>query len=446
MNVYTIQQKENNRYLDAHTIYKDGWDYSVFTSDGISDTRKWIITPISFDKIKIFIPGVGKVLTLATVKVLGRDGSNLIQNPDGSNNGTAKHISTYKGLKGLSAKTALDGKKTTITHTNTENKPWWEFKWNRAINLSDINEIQISNGGGKYSYRINGAQVQLLLGADVVKNVGIINYDKNDPTKIYTLQVSEKINKIKISLPGDGLTQVLTLTEVKVIDKNSNNLLIQSSGRSKQSSTFQPRHASNKAYDNDIKTQSHTIRQLNPYWSFTWNDPINLSDIKDIQISIEAGGSDGLKRRINGAKVELLYDNKIVKNVGTILFKKGTSVYKYDIDVNQNVFTIQQKVNNQYLDAHGIQTDKTGKIICNKNDCRVVTRNGIADSRKWIITPTGETNIYTIQQKINNRYLDAYHGGSDALDGKSKNEKFPFGVFTNEKQDNNTQKWIITRI
>lgn len=141
-----------------------------------------------------------------------------------------------------------------------------------------------------------------------------------------------KINKIKISI--EGADKVLTLTEVKVKDKNSNDLLNKdTAGKSEQSSTYQLETKSNKAYDNNLSTQSHTEIQLNPYWFFTWYDPINFSDIDKIKISIDAGGSDGLKKRINGAKVELLMDSKVIKTF-PLKYISGRDVYKFTNDYN----------------------------------------------------------------------------------------------------------------
>lgn len=82
-------------------------------------------------------------------------------------------------------------------------------------------------------------------------------------------------------------------------------------------------------------------------------------------------------------------------------------------------FTIQQKSNGRYLDAHQ-----------GSNDNSVVTRNAQGNSTQvWTITPVGNKE-YTIQQKSNGRYLDAHVVNSD-----------DFFVVTRDRQNNDTQVW-----
>jgi hypothetical protein len=83
-------------------------------------------------------------------------------------------------------------------------------------------------------------------------------------------------------------------------------------------------------------------------------------------------------------------------------------------------YTIQQKSNGRYLDAHE-----------GSNDNSAVTRNRQFNATQaWIVKPLGG-NVYTIQQKSNGRYLDAHTGSND------------FSAVTRNNQNNNTQRWII---
>ena len=87
------------------------------------------------------------------------------------------------------------------------------------------------------------------------------------------------------------------------------------------------------------------------------------------------------------------------------------------------VYTIQQKSNNRYLDAHVTQA----------RDYAVVTRTAQNnDTQRWILTLSG-TNTYTIRQRSNARYLDAHV--TQARD---------YAVVTRTAQNNDTQRWILT--
>ena len=87
----------------------------------------------------------------------------------------------------------------------------------------------------------------------------------------------------------------------------------------------------------------------------------------------------------------------------------------------RGVYTIQQKSNSRYMDAHE-----------GSNDSSVVTRDRQNnDTQRWILTPLGN-NVYTIQQKSNSRYMDAHEGSNDN------------SVVTRDRQNNDTQRWILT--
>ncbi len=88
--------------------------------------------------------------------------------------------------------------------------------------------------------------------------------------------------------------------------------------------------------------------------------------------------------------------------------------------LGKSTYTIQQKSNRRYMDAHE-----------GSNDSSVVTRNKQNNNtQRWLIKPLGN-NTYTIQQKSNNQYLDAHEGSNDN------------SVVTRKKQNNDTQRWII---
>jgi len=90
----------------------------------------------------------------------------------------------------------------------------------------------------------------------------------------------------------------------------------------------------------------------------------------------------------------------------------------------QGEFTIQQKSNNRYLDAYQ----------SSYRDFEVVTRGAQNNnSQRWELTPIGR--VYAIRQASSGRFLDA-HGTS------SKD----FSAVTRTAQNNDTQLWVVTHL
>ncbi len=89
--------------------------------------------------------------------------------------------------------------------------------------------------------------------------------------------------------------------------------------------------------------------------------------------------------------------------------------------IARGTYTIQQKSNDRFVDAY----ESSG------NDFSAVTRTAQNNAtQRWIFTPVG--TVYTIQQKSNNRFLDAYEStGHD------------FNVVTRTAQNNDTQRWVL---
>ena len=88
-------------------------------------------------------------------------------------------------------------------------------------------------------------------------------------------------------------------------------------------------------------------------------------------------------------------------------------------------YTVQQKGNSRYTDAHP----------SSDNDFSVVTREAQGDdSQKWCLTTVGD-GYHTIQHKLNNRYMDAYTTSSD-----------DYSVITREAQGDDSQEWLLTAV
>jgi hypothetical protein len=96
--------------------------------------------------------------------------------------------------------------------------------------------------------------------------------------------------------------------------------------------------------------------------------------------------------------------------------------FMYFPSIPSGMYTIQQKSNGRFIDAHEIA----------EKDFALVTRTAQNnDTQRWVLTHLGG-NTYTIQQKSNGRFIDAHEIA----------EK-DFALVTRTAQNNDTQRWVI---
>ncbi|MCK4743617.1 MAG: RICIN domain-containing protein [Sulfuriflexus sp.] len=130
-------------------------------------------------------------------------------------------------------------------------------------------------------------------------------------------------------------------------------------------------------------------------WPLTMSGAFSTSQEKTVAYVLVAENSEGEKSR-----------KRIVVRVKNLSLR--------------GAYTIQQKSNGRFLDAHE-----------GSNDNSVVTRNRQNNtSQVWVFTHLGK-NRYTIQQQSSLRYMDAHEGSNDN------------SVVTREKQDNTSQVWLL---
>lgn len=132
-------------------------------------------------------------------------------------------------------------------------------------------------------------------------------------------------------------------------------------------------------------------------------------------------GSYTIQQKSNGRYMDAhegSHDNAVVTRV-----KQNNNTQRWILTpIGKNTYSIQQKSNGRYLDAHE-----------GSHDNAVVTRDKQNNNtQRWILTPIGK-NTYTVRQKSNGRYMDAHEGSHDNA------------VVTRDKQKNNTQRWIFKR-
>lgn len=94
------------------------------------------------------------------------------------------------------------------------------------------------------------------------------------------------------------------------------------------------------------------------------------------------------------------------------------------LTLRSGVYTIQQRSNNRFVEAHEDS----------EMDFRLVTRLPLTNAtQKWVFTPVG--GVYTIQQKSNRRFVDTH-----------KDSRGDFRLVTRLPQADDTQKWILMHL
>lgn len=93
-------------------------------------------------------------------------------------------------------------------------------------------------------------------------------------------------------------------------------------------------------------------------------------------------------------------------------------------------YTIQQKSNGRYVDAY--ETDRKDFALMTRPRSDYVPKSGhlFFTPPVWILTPVGDA--YTIQRKRGRRFVDAHEIA----------EK-DFAIVSRPEQNNDTQRWII---
>jgi hypothetical protein len=147
--------------------------------------------------------------------------------------------------------------------------------------------------------------------------------------------------------------------------------------------------------------------------------------------SCSCGGSHGYLgipnnncRNCAGTQVECLMDGNVLEicqwSRGQIGWDESLFPGVFP-PIARGTYTVQQKSNDRYLDAY----ESSG------NDYSSVTRTVQNNAtQRWMFTPVG--TVYTIQQVSNGRFMDAHE--STAND---------FNVVTRTAQNNDTQRWVL---
>ncbi len=159
--------------------------------------------------------------------------------------------------------------------------------------------------------------------------------------------------------------------------------------------------------------------------TFSWEvkDAQTIRFYEDNRALEGPDGSFGWPLRMPGAFSTTLNETSVYKLVAKNREGK-TTIKTLTVQVKDSqlrgTYTLQQKSNGRFLDAHE-----------GSNDNSVVTRDRQTNtSQAWIITPVGK-NKYTIQRMSSRRYMDAHEGSNDN------------SVVTRDKQGNTSQVWVL---
>lgn len=250
-------------------------------------------------------------------------------------------------------------------------------------------DVSTSNSGFNIIDKIEGVLKEDIV-ATCTRNPSCQYYDYFEPApntgapatgtgllrscKKATSDISDiKINKIKISLDKN---EYLQLGEVEVISKDKNTNLIRPSaeqyeqvsgvpisdfGNADQIDSLFSTSTANKAVNGnkggnlDVDEIAHTSNKQNPWWTFEWNTPINLSDIKEIKIYNRTDGSNDVKKRIDGAKVELLMDSKVIKTFPLLKYSSVHNIYDFPINYQQYKKECKTPKSNSNIFSDGIK-------------------------------------------------------------------------------------------
>jgi len=155
------------------------------------------------------------ILSLREVVVNGKTEVANLTNLSGSY-GTANQSSTRSGGGGNAAQFAIDGNTNgnfgsgSVTHTNTQNNPWWTVD---LSNTFHVENIRLFNRTDCCGGRLNNANLSVLdesMATVATVNVGTVGSDKN-----ILMPYGTEGRYVRVDLPGNS--KVLSLAEVDVV-------------------------------------------------------------------------------------------------------------------------------------------------------------------------------------------------------------------------------------
>jgi hypothetical protein len=264
------------------TIYAGGFEvYSVQADSDITNYYSFEIPGIVGDVVEIMLPGSGRTLSLAEVKVLGIEsdynGPVLPDNIALASNGAVatQSYTTHGG----SASRAIDGNTDgnwgggSVTHTAAMANPYWEVALGDYYNVT---RVDVYNRLDCCSDRLTNFVLNVYRGG-----INIYSVNSNTRDNFYKLDVPNVIcDKVQIMLPGNS--RILSLAEVLVYGEKTewdgavySNVALASNGATASHSQTSHDGEASRAIDgnrnggwND-RSVTHTDWRTDPFWEVT---------------------------------------------------------------------------------------------------------------------------------------------------------------------------------
>lgn len=156
-------------------------------------------------------------------------------------------------------------------------------------------------------------------------------------------------------------------------------------------------------------------------------DRIRYNDIDTL-----GGNSGSAMWRAASGKIVGVHTNGGCQNPGgsnsgmriSRLLEESPTLQSIALPALQGRFTIQQKSNNRFMDAHDGSNEDFSAVT------RTAQNN---DTQRWVLTPVGQ--VCTVQQLSSDRFADAH-----------ETQDKDFSVVSRTAQNNNTQRWVFRQV
>nr|XP_055055642.1 uncharacterized protein LOC129440340 [Misgurnus anguillicaudatus] len=199
----------------------------------------------------------------------------------------------------LNSSYAVDGRRDTWAHTNTETDPWWRVD---LLKVYKVNRVVITNRDSYFYFRINGAVIRVgNFSEDFYSNpicATIVTIPPGANETFYCAGMKGRY--VHVHIPGDQ--HILTLNEVEVYGFLAGNLA--TDGVATQSSTFQDWFAEkgidgNRGLLQQFTGCTQTVSESNPWWR------LDLRDVYCINSVVITSRFDCCPEEINGAEIHI---------------------------------------------------------------------------------------------------------------------------------------------
>jgi hypothetical protein len=273
--------------------------------------------------VRISLRGIDRILALSEVEVLETGtGNHLEKGATATQSSVAEEGEAARAVDGNKEGDFTSGN--SVTHTATEQDPWWSVDLGA---VKDIGEIRIHNRSDCCGARLSGAVVEIRDTDDVP--VWISTIAAAEDGSVHTFRMPQKtLHKgryVRVTL--EGMDHTLSLAEVQIRETGTGKEL-QKTGKASQSTTDFDGEAQRAADGNTNQdfyngSTSHTQFEQNPSWEIDFEKDVDIGQIKVFN------RGDACGSRLKGAIVEILDGNYNAVWKGTIAEAYDGSVHEF---------------------------------------------------------------------------------------------------------------------